>query len=120
MPRLPRISPLELTLRFLMIAVCALPLPGQWAIAGALPPAPASAPIPFGQLPTAPQSEEENERSEEVKNRVGHRAEHRPDPPRIAPKPASANSITTVHFNSRVCPSPADPFRNGLGSPYRC
>jgi hypothetical protein len=119
MPRQPRISPLELTLRFLMIAVCALPLAGLRQVAAALPPGPVPAPI--GQLPTAPLSEEEeNERAEEVKNRVGQRAEHRPDPPRTAPRLPAATSAATARAISSGCPSPADPFRNGLGSPYRC
>src|SRR5262245_38325644 len=125
MPRLPRTRLLELTLRFLMIAVCALPWPGLRALAGTLPSAPVSAPVsapsPVGQLPTAPVSEEEeNERAEDAKHRAGQRVEYRPDPPRIAPQLPAATSIATTRVTSSDCPSPADPFRNGLGTPYRC
>src|SRR5262245_3539259 len=112
MPRLPRQHLIDLTLRFVMIAVCAVPFTGLRAYANALP-----ATVPVGQLPTAP-SEEENERAEDAKQRVGHRIEHRPDPPRAAPRLPVAASAFSVRATSSVRPAPADPFRNGLGTPY--
>src|SRR5262245_25937479 len=117
MPRVMRHHLTTLALRFVMIAVCAVPFTGLRAYATAL-----QAPAPAGQFPTSPVSseEEENERTEDAKQRVGHRAEHRPDPPRFVSQFPVAASASPVRITSHACPAPADPFRNGLGSPYRC
>jgi hypothetical protein len=108
---------LGLVLRLVMVAVCVLPFasPRQVANAFGFPP-----PV-FAQSPTTPVGEEEeNERTEDAKGRVGHQVQYRPAPPKLLDRlpqlPPTASRAASV----RECPSPLDPFRNGLGSPYRC
>jgi hypothetical protein len=122
MRRLSRLHPIHLALRLLLVAVCLWPFAGARQLANTFgfPLTPAAF---AGQLPSAPVGEEEeNERAEDAKGRIGQRTEYRPDPPQIAPRLPSVASTRTFASDrtSSACLSPADPFRNGLGTPYRC
>ncbi len=102
--------------------MCAWPFAGVRQLANAFGFAPP--PVAFaGQLPIAPlNEEEENERVADAKGRIGQRTEYRTDPPRIAPRlPSIApTGITDGGRTSSASLFPADPFHNGLGTPYRC
>jgi len=105
-----------LALRLVMVAVCLLPFPGVRAVAGVLA-VPASAP-----LPTAPVNEEdESEREESEARAADPRAErpfHKSHPfCYLIPVERSAARPDRSALSR---PTAADPFRNGLGSHYRC
>jgi hypothetical protein len=115
-----------LTLRLLMVAACALPFatPKKFAILLGMPPPSFS--LGGGRIPAAPLTEEdESEREEEVKAReASSRPERRAD---ISRKQSRGNS--RLSFKQRpidlslfaaLRPTAADPFRNGLGTPFRC
>jgi len=111
-------SRIGILIRLFMLVACAVPI-GNLRQAGSL-----LAFAPVASSPVLPPSQEDdNERSEESgKNRS---AQPRLDPPKNPPAPAQR----LVHLNaSRPLQSIAppagalsvDPFRNGLGTPYRC
>ena len=108
--------------RLLMLAACLLPFASARQAAAALAPVVPLAPVaPPGESPPPP-SEEDDERETDAKERPSAQAKHRPPvrelidrlPPAHAARPTSAPRIRTTP------PVAADPFRNGLGSPYRC
>ena len=111
---------LMLTLRLLVAVGCLVPFSGARAIASALGFAPPATAL-VGQHPSTPgNEEEETERAESAKEAISRtdRRSDRPDSPgrvfTVTPfgKPLAVHPIP--------CPAPLDPFRNGLGSPYRC
>ncbi|MBX9580062.1 MAG: hypothetical protein K2X87_07100 [Gemmataceae bacterium] len=116
--RIPHL--LGLVLRLFLVAGCVPPLAGApAAVAGLTPPA------PVGQSPAAPVNEEEdgNERDEAAKKPEAVQwTDRRPDrhPPTLGRLPF-ASTARADHPSTRLArPTAADPFRNGLGSPYRC
>jgi hypothetical protein len=109
--------------RCLMVLLCLVPfLSAQQmsqAFAHSLPSAPL---VPLSEAP-APVNEEDDERATEVKERLAAQSRHR------APLRHQIGSLPRAHVachsprssDSRLpSPSDPDPFRNGLGSPYRC
>jgi hypothetical protein len=113
-----------LTLRLVMVAACVLPLLSPRQVAAAFAFLPVSA-APLGHLPAAPVNEEdENERGSSEERTADPRGERRPDRPRLAEDrfaivyPARTPSARAPLPPSR--PTAEDPFRNGLGSHYRC
>jgi hypothetical protein len=117
-----------LVLRLVMVAACVVPLVGPRKLAATvgLPPLPACPACPLPVAPVAPVGEEEeSQRQEEAKERAANpRADRQPSRPRFSSDrhpvaTYSAQAITTTR-SSHSPPAPADPFRNGLGSPYRC
>lgn len=115
---------LGLILRLLLAvgSVLCFAAPRQLAQGFGVPPAPFT-----GQLPTAPPNEEdesgrEGGAKEAAKEsaadpRHGRRTD-RP-PPRAGFLPADRDRRARPH-SPVAYPSRADPFRNGLGTPYRC
>jgi hypothetical protein len=110
--------------RWLMLLACLVPFTSPRQASAALAPSPNAPVVPAAPVSSGEEDETEraeNERSEEgsqAKARAAqHRADRLPAPfVRIAfPTTAPVCALTSV-----TCPSPADPFRNGLGSPYRC
>ena len=107
--------------RFLMLSVCLVPITSTQQAACVLAP---HVPLtPGGPVNEAPAPvNEDDERETDVKERLSAHAKHRP-----APR-TQVGSLPPVHAShpsrlSDVCTSPpaaVDPFRNGLGSPYRC
>jgi len=101
-------------LLILWLAVCPM--------LSATPSSPAAVPFP----PSAPAGEnEEEENSCEVRSAVEWVAPRRADRRAVEPAPSY---LALLPLPSRPVPSPtrptrptaADPFANGLGSPYRC
>ena len=104
--------------RLLMLAACLVPFTStrQASAAFALTPA-----TPLA--PTAPiQEEEDTQRQEEANGKEKART---PSPPPNHPSAASAQSLyarplTAPGTSPAPSPAPVDPFRNGLGCPFRC
>ena len=108
--------------RLLMLFACLVPAAGtRKAVA-----APLGLPAPIAPAPVAPaeeedtrqQSGEETACKEKLRYRVSHFLVARPftehPPITLASRP------TRTHVVPCPAPSPADPFRNGLGCPFRC
>lgn len=109
-----------LTLRLLLAVGCLVSFSGSRAIASALRVAPPATAL-GGQFPSTPvNEEEETERAESAKEAIS-RTDRRSDRSDLRgrgfPAPPFGKPLA-VHPIS--CPTPLDPFRNGLGSPYRC
>lgn len=110
--------------RFLMLAVCLVPFTSAQQAAGALAPLVPVVPAPVGDAP-APVGEEDEERETEdgKGGREGHAAQHQHRAPvrelidRLPPAHAFGSHLTSTRTTPPVT---ADPFRNGLGTPYRC
>ena len=108
--------------RFLMLAVCLVPFTSARQAAAALAPyVPAAPGGPLNEAPV-PVSEEDDERETGSKERLAAQAKHRPA---TRERVGSSTGAHTAHPSrlSPVCTKPpvaVDPFRNGLGSPYRC
>lgn len=103
---------LGLVVRLLMVVACLVPFAS---------PRPASAGVPT-PVPAAPigGQEDDTEREEEVAAEEALRTPHQPLPSRasaVSRLDAPAQRPTTSPVRA---PAPVDPFRNGLGSPYRC
>lgn len=107
--------------RMVMILLCLVPFSNVRQMSGALavyiPTMPAA---PMNESP-APVSEEDDERETAgVKERLVSQARHR-SAFHMTLLPLYGHSLpslaSTVH---RSTPFDADPFRNGLGTPYRC
>ena len=105
---------------FLMLAACLVPFTNTRQAAGAL--------APFVPLaPATPASEaaggeEDDAREADAKERLGAQAKHRPLVRELIDTLPPAHAAH-LPFTSRVRATPpvaADPFRNGLGTPYRC
>src|SRR5262245_22944783 len=114
-----RLDPISLALRLLLVAICVWPFTGARQLAASLGLASPPATGVASQAPLAPvNEEEENERAEDAKGRIGQRTEYRPDPPRIAPRlpSISSNVLPTGPLASTSRPTPIDHFRNGLGT----
>jgi len=78
---------------------------------------------PVGQTPTsAPTNEEDDERESAGSSRLSDPTKHRPPVrQRIAyTSAARASHLPFLPHPRTTPPVAADPFRNGLGSPYRC
>jgi hypothetical protein len=108
--------------RFLMLAVCLVPFTSVRQAEAALAPFVPGAPSgPVNEAP-APVNEEDDERETDGKERLAAQAKHRPA---VREQIGSLPRATSAHPSRRspvrtTPPVPADPFRNGLGSPYRC
>ncbi len=105
--------------RFLMIVTCLVPFTNVRQATGVLAPLLALAlAAPDSEAP----GEEDDERETDTKERLAAEAKHRPPArertgtlpsARDAHRPLPSRPLTTP-------PVAADPFRNGLGTPYRC
>ena len=104
--------------RLLMLLACAVPFTSaRQAWAATNPRAANTAPTPFIPI----QEEEDTEREESA----GGKEKARTSPPSRHPRavrsqplhPGRAPKLLAVVTS---CPAPADPFRNGLGCPFRC
>jgi hypothetical protein len=117
---------LELLIQVLMLVVCLVPFTStrQAAIVCAplLPPAPIE---PMGNSePIQGQPEDDIEREEQndgkAKTRLSHqRWGQEADPPRCSHRLSPGRS-TPHHLGLAPALASPDPFRNGLGTPYRC
>jgi hypothetical protein len=95
--------------RFLVVLLCAAPLAGAQQAAAAL--------APPDQTPVG---EEDDERETGAKEHAPAPTKHRP-PARACPNRLLPPSPSPLSSRARTTPPvAADPFRNGLGSPYRC
>ena len=100
----------------LILAVCLVPFTNTRQAAGAL--APFVLPAPASEVPRG----EDDARETDAKERLGAQAKHR------VPVRELIDTLPPAHaahlpFTSRVRATPpvaVDPFRNGLGTPYRC
>lgn len=110
---------LGVILRLVMLALCLVPFTSPRQASAAFAPTPAG-PV----APEAPGQEEDGGREEEVDAGKGRVAESR-----AARRTLLVRSVTRLlpaqlpgHFSVCIArsPAPLDPFRNGLGSPYRC
>ena len=105
--------------RFLMLAGCLVPFTNTRQAAGAFAP---MVPLAPGTATEAPGGEEDDERETDAKDHLTAPSRHRPPVRELTDVlPPCCNA----HLNSpsRVRATPpvaADPFRNGLGTPYRC
>ena len=121
MTRLTERNRLTYLLRLLVVVGCVFPFAGPRAFATAS----GLAPLPAPAAPLAPvNEEEENEREESGEERAADpRHDRRPEQFRSA-RVRLARTISRDHDKpttpSRTLHAPEDPFRNGLGSPYRC
>ena len=105
--------------RFLMILLCAVPFTSVQQAGIALAPG-----VPFapsGQAPTsAPTNEEDDERESAGSSRLCDPAKR----PLVRERTDCLSAVHTSHLfllpPRTTPPVAADPFRNGLGSPYRC
>lgn len=104
-----------LALRLLLVAACVLPFSG---VASA---APLRSIAPAGNSPTAPVGPQDEREEEQVSE---ERAAQKPHDRH--PGPFATSSLLPVLRPVRPSPSgpsrptAADPFRNGLGTPFRC
>jgi hypothetical protein len=108
--------------RLLMLVACLVPFTSPRQAAAALAPTPPATPVPATPTPTPLQEEEDTEREEEAAGKDKARTS---PPPTHRPSVASAQALYAHPFtppgtSSTSCPSPVDPFRNGLGCPFRC
>lgn len=109
-------------IRTLMLVVCLAPFASVQQAAGALAPYFPRTLAPAGESPAAPTSEEDDERENDGKERHSTAPRHRA-PTRellIWLPPAVAPHRTHVTRPRTSPPVAVDPFRNGLGTPYRC
>jgi hypothetical protein len=115
-------------IRLLMIAACSVPLASAWQMpALALPCVDSLDPaVPF--VPTH-EEEKDEEDSERAQGAAGNHQLRPPTPQshRYSHRPRSARitdfcvSPAGRHLSGPArSPSPLDPFRNGLGCPFRC
>ncbi|VTS01893.1 unnamed protein product [Gemmata massiliana] len=106
--------------RTFMLIVCLVPFTSAQQAAGAL--APILPVVPVGGLPVTPVNEEDDEREVDGKERVSSPSRH------YSPVREPVERFTPGHTPYRshltrvraVPPVSEDPFRNGLGTPYRC
>jgi hypothetical protein len=105
--------------RLLMLAACLVPFTSTrqaavFALTSPVSPAPTS-PAPVSE-------EEETERLPEVAAKEKTRRSGPPAgrPSAVSARPPHAHPSTTPNTFPTRSPSPIDPFRNGLGCPFRC
>jgi hypothetical protein len=111
-------TPVAVIVRLLMLVACAVPCTSTRMAVAATPPPGA----PSQSAPIVPTEEEDTEREEQNAGKEKLRTHASPSQFRRASQsapvnPLSGSAIRTVIPSS---PSPADPFRNGLGTPFRC
>jgi len=107
---------LGLIVRLLMLTACLVPFTSARQVAAV------ALPVPAPIVPAVPQEEEDTEREEQTAAKVRARAS---TPPSHRPRAAlgtnrdsdPGRTLLTVVASS---PAKADPFRNGLGCPFRC
>lgn len=105
--------------RFLMLAVCLAPWASARQAGAALAPnLPLTPGAPFTEAPV-PVGEEDDERETDAKQRSAAHAKARPAT-RGGGFGAPAARSAPRALPRATPPVPVDPFRNGLGSPYRC
>ena len=107
--------------RFLMLAACLVPFTSARQAMTLAPFVPFTPLAPTNEAPT-PAPEEDDERETDVKERLSAQSKHRPPFRQLIDQFPNAHA-SHRRFPPRVCTTPpvaADPFRNGLGSPYRC
>jgi hypothetical protein len=105
--------------RLLMLAACVVPFTSARQAAAFAPNSPA---VPAPTSPAPVQEEEDTQRQEEANGKEKART---PSPPPNRPSAASAQTLysrplTAPGTSPAPSPSPIDPFRNGLGCPFRC
>ena len=104
--------------RVLMLAACLVPFTNTRQAAGAL--APFVPLAPAAPVTEAPGGEEDDERESDPSERLTTEARHRPP---VRERTDVLPPARAFHLPPRARtapPVPADPFRNGLGTPYRC
>lgn len=109
-------------LRLLAILLCLVPFTSaRQARMAFAPPLPLIPVAPENETP-APDSEEDDEReAADARERLLTRSHHRPTaghPIDVLPLPRASHAPAAPE--RPASPRAADPFRNGLGSPYRC
>jgi hypothetical protein len=108
------------TLRLLAILLCLVPFTSaRQAVGKGAPPASAAGP---GSESPAPAGEEDDEREAAgAKERLVSQPRHRPPlGGRSGTLPLLRPARASPAHGRPASPFDADPFRNGLGSPYRC
>jgi hypothetical protein len=110
---------LGFVIRLLMLAVCLVPFTNIRQVGAIL------ALKPVAPAQTAPMSQEDDSEREEQpggRERASHlRLEGQlPDEQLLYVLPPVLIAGASTIRSARRAPSPLDPFRNGLGSPYRC
>jgi len=107
------------TVRFLMLAACLVPFTSIRQVGAILALKPA---VPTQTAPLSQEDDTEREEQPGSRERASHLRLDGPLPDQqllsvLAPvlTPDSSDSRS-----ARPAPAPLDPFRNGLGSPYRC
>lgn len=103
---------MEFVLRLLLVAVCVLPLAGPRLGAGMMPleSSPSNRPI---------EEEDESERADAEQRDAELRIERRFESRHRSAGRLPLAERTSHRFTSNPIPA-ADPFRNGLGTHYRC
>lgn len=102
-----------------MILLCLVPFSSARQAAGIFSP---GAPLsPVNEAP-APVNEEDDEReTADAKERIVSQSRHRlAGPTGIGLLPLASNRHVPLLRHLPTSPSASDPFRNGLGTPYRC
>jgi hypothetical protein len=108
---------LKLSLHLLLAAACLLPLVNPRAAAGMLVPSERSS------APNRPvEEEDEGERADSEYRDAQIRTERRSDPRnRAVGRLGISSPVPPAHLRFVIsCAHAGDPFRNGLGTPYRC
>lgn len=107
--------------RFLMLTVCLVPFTSTRQAESALAPhVPLTLGGPVSEAP-APVNEEDDERETGNKERLTAQAKHRPPAREHFGNLPRTHALLTFRSSCEArTPRAADPFCNGLGSPYRC
>ena len=114
--------------RSLALFACLVPFTSAQRASVALAPFLPVVPAPAGEPSGPPVSKEEDEREErEEREETPEKQRHAPLPRSVAPAreqtatlPAPVTPLIHLKKPRSAPPSAADPFRNGLGTPYRC
>jgi hypothetical protein len=109
------------TLRILAILLCLVPFTSARQASGAFAPCPAATPSPGNETPAPPAEEEDERETASAKERLLAHSRHRPLARQqidMLPLPRASHAPPAPQRPTSPCD--ADPFRNGLGSPYRC
>ncbi len=108
--------------RLLMLAACLVPFTSQRQAVGALSPYVPLTPLaPVAPANEAPVSEEDDERENDARGHSAAPAKHRTAREASGLLPPGFATHPTRFIRVRGTPPvAADPFCNGLGSPYRC